>query len=256
VTAISNGTGAIFISGDDADAAFVTARLHAAASGTGISIRGRRGRWKCVDVFASGSDIVYALFNHADGEFSETRAEAESGDFAGAIRNESGDPRMRDVFARAKGEDIGQAITNGAGSSAQLFDVVVRAAGEEFAVGISNQFGSPRIDHVDIEVEGGMSAFGISNQFGADVILHDVTAVANGDGRGAGLITTDASRVSANGSTFHGDEFSADNRLDASNITLIGSSQLIGPVRAGSGKLKCAVSYDGSYAPLLPNCMP
>jgi len=243
--------------GHDTRVSELTARVTGVpGGGSGVVNFGDRAEWKGVRAFIQGSGIVYAFFNYTDSNFTDIIAEAESSDaFAGAIRNEGGSPVMRDVRAFAKGT-IGQAITNGASSNAQLYDVFARAiATTERAHGINNEFGRPFLKNVDVRADGATSAFGVANLFGATVTMQEVNAVAIGGGTGAGLLT-DGSHSIAQNSTFRGDGFSVDNRFDPAALSQLGASQLDGAVNAGAGAVVCVSSYDGSFNPLTATCTP
>jgi hypothetical protein len=256
VTALAFDSGtfntAILNLGDDVEMSFITARAEGGPV-SGIGNSGERTRWRCIRVFARGAGIVYALFNWQDGEFTDIVAEAESTSaFAGAIRNEGARrPIMRQIRAHAKGATIGQAITNGGGSNAQLYDVVATAVGSsDFAVGVSNQFGRPTLTNVDVRAKGVGAAYGVASLHGSVTTLTNVTAVGMASGSGVGLLSDESTSI-VHRSTLKGDLYSVETRLPPS-ATVIGASQLDGPV-SGS-RVRCVGSYDRVFRPLTATC--
>jgi hypothetical protein len=229
-------------------------------SATGVSSRG--GLMTDVTARATANNIAYAVFNASSaGELVNVVAEAESGRFAGGIRNEAGGPTLRNVRAFAKGDSISQGITNGGGSAARVFGAVVVAVGaSDFSVGISNQFSSALLSDVDVTAEGG-SAFGVSNQFSGAPVLRNATvratATGGGTSRGVGVLSERDVTAVVEHSNVTGGTLSVANSFDgAATVTRVGASRLAGPVDAGPGTLRCAASYDASFAPVDAACAP
>lgn len=254
----TTNTSGIHNRGDQVEMVSVTGRATASESPTGVVNNGRDGKWSDLRAFATGDDYVYGFFNYGDGLFVDVLAEAEAAvGFAGAIRNEGGAaPVLRGVKASARGEGIGQGITNGGGSNAEIHDAVVHASGDDFAVGVSNQYGDTRLFGVQATAEGGSSAYGIADLYGGTHRLTEVTAVGVSDGFGVGLLTDFAVTSLVNRSTLQGKYRSVEQRADPGSTTLIGASQLIGPAGAGSGVLKCVGAYGETFDALDAACLP
>ncbi len=107
--------------GNQVEMVAVTGSAKATTSPTGIANSGNDTKWTNVHAFATGQEYVYGLFNYGDGVFTDVVAEAEGDTFAGAIRNEGNKhPIMRGVQASAKANGVGQGITNGGGSNAEI----------------------------------------------------------------------------------------------------------------------------------------
>lgn len=229
-------------------------------SATGIHSRG--GLLTDAIARATASDLAYALFNTSStGEVVNVTAEAESGRFAGGIRNEAGGPTLRNVRASAKGDSISQGITNGAGSAARVFGAVVTAVGaSDFSVGVSNQFSSALLSDVDVTAEGG-DAFGVSNQFSGAPTLRNATvratATGGGTSRAVGVLSERDVTAVIEHSNITGADLSVGNAFTTpAAATRVGASRLAGPVDPGTGTLRCVASYDGSFAPLDAACAP
>jgi hypothetical protein len=224
---------------------------------TGISSRG--GLLTDAVARARSTDLAYAVFNASSaGELVNVVAEAESGRFAGGIRNEAGGPTLRNVRAFAKGDSIAEGMVNGAGSAARVQGAVIRAiAGTDFAVGVSNEFSSAVLQDVDVTAESDSGAFGISNQFSGAPRLERATVRATGGGVGIGVLTDGGVSATVESSSVSGDGFSVANGFgSAATVTRVGASRLDGPVREGSGALRCVASYDGSFAAVDAACVP
>jgi hypothetical protein len=208
---------------------------------------------------ATATDLAYAVFNASSaGELVNVVAEAESGRFAGGIRNESGGPTLRNVRAFAKGDSIAEGMVNGAGSAARVFGGVIHAiAGSDFAIGVSNEFSSAVLEDVDVTAEGPVSAFGISSQFSGAPVIQRATVRATAGGNGIGVLTDGGVTATVESSSVSGDGFSVANGFDSpATATRVGASRIAGPVRTGSGALRCVASYDASFAPVDAVCVP
>jgi hypothetical protein len=224
---------------------------------TGISSRG--GLLTDAVARASSTDLAYAVFNvTSSGELVNVVAEAESGRFAGGIRNEAGGPTLRNVRAFAKGDSIAEGMVNGGGSAARVHGAVIRAvAGSDFAVGVSNEGSSALLQDVDVTAESDSGAFGVSNQFSGAPRLERATVRAAGGGNGIGVLTDGGVSATVESSSVSGDGFSVANGFGSSaTVARVGASRLDGPVREGSGALRCVASYDGSFAPVDAACAP
>ena len=263
VTCVATGgaLGATGIANNSTDPAVtfehVTARAGGADSAVGISSRG--GLMRSVHARVSASDLAYAVFNSgSDGELVDVVAEAESGRFAGGIRNESGGPTLRNVRAFAKGADIGDGIVNGGATRARIFGAVIHAiGGPSFASGIRNEFATALISQADITAEADSSAFGVSCILGGRITLVDVTVRATSAGNGIGVLADDGTVTTIDRSSVGGDGFSVATGFGptASRVD-VGASRLEGPVRPGAGTINCVVSYDANLVHLDPACMP
>jgi hypothetical protein len=249
-TAIAqNSTGSVVLRSVTAQAA--------GDSATGVSSRG--GLMTDVVARATAGDLAYAVFNaSSNGELVNVTAEAESGRFAGGIRNEAGAPTLRDVRASARGDSIAEGMVNGGGSGARVFGAVIRAVGgSDFAVGVSNEFSSAVLQDVDVTAESESGAFGISNQFSGAPRLERATVRATGAGIGIGVLTDGGVSATVESSSITGDGFSVANGFgSAATVTRAGASRIDGPVRPGSGTLRCVASYDASFAPVDAACAP
>jgi hypothetical protein len=224
---------------------------------TGISSRG--GLLTDSLARATAIDIAYAVFNAAsNGELVNVVAEAKSERFAGGIRNEGGAPTLRNVRAFARGDSIAEGMVNGAGSGARVFGGVIQAvSGSDFAVGVSNEFSSAVLQDVDVTAEATVSAFGISSQFSGAPTIQRATVRATASGDGIGVLTDGGATATVESSSVSGDGFSVANGFDSpATVTRVGASRITGPVRAGSGALRCVASYDGSFAPVDATCAP
>ena len=223
---------------------------------TGISSRGGL----LIDSLARATavDIAYAVFNAAsNGELVNVVAEARSDRFAGGIRNEGGAPTLRDVRAFARGASIAEGMVNGAGSGARVFGGVIHAvADSDFAVGVSNEFSSAVLQDVDVTAEATVSAFGISSQFSGAPKVQRATVSATAAGDGIGVLTDGGVVATVESSSVSGDGFSVANGFgSAVTVTRVGASRLDGPVREGSGAVRCVASYDGSFTPVDAACV-
>lgn len=227
-------------------------------SATGISSRG--GRLIHSVARATATDLAYAVFNAAStGELVDVVAEAESGRFAGGIRNEAGGPTLRNVRAFASGDSIAEGMVNGGGSAARVHGAVIRAvAGSDFAVGVSNEFSSAVLQDVDVTAESAVaSAFGISNQFSGAPRIERATVRATADGRGIGVLTDGGVSATVDASSVSADQWSVANGFGSpATVTRVGASRLAGPVRAATGAVRCVASYDDAFAPLDAACAP
>jgi hypothetical protein len=244
-----NSTGAVTLRSVTA-----TANGHSA---TGISSRG--GLLTGAVARATATDLAYAVFNATStGELVDVVAEARSGRFAGGIRNEAGGPTLRNVRASANGDSIAEGMVNGGGSAARVFGAVIRAVGgSDFAVGVSNEFSSALLQDVDVTAESESGAFGISNQFSGAPRLERATVRATGAGIGIGVLTDGGVSATVESSSITGDGFSVANGFgSAGTVTRVGASRIDGPVRPGSGALRCVASYDASFAPVDAACAP
>lgn len=224
---------------------------------TGINSRG--GLLADAVASATAIDLAYAVFNaSSSGELVDVVAEARSGRFAGGIRNEAGGPTLRNVRASATGDSIAEGMVNGGGSAARVHGAVVRAvAGTDFAVGVSNEFSSAVLQDVDVTAASDSGAFGISNQFSGAPRLLRATVRATGGGIGIGVLTDGGVSATVESSSITGDGFSVANGFEsAATVTHVGASRIGGPVRPGSGALRCVASYDGSFAPVDAACAP
>lgn len=224
---------------------------------TGISNRG--GLLIDAVARATATDIAYAVFNMvSNGELVNVTAEAKSERFAGGIRNEGGAPTLRNVRATARGDAMAEGMVNGAGSGARVFGGVISAVGgSDFAVGVSNEFSSAVLQDVDVTAESASGAFGVSNQFSGAPRLDRATVRATGGGTGIGVLTDGGVTATVESSSVSGDGFGVANGFDSpATVTRVGASRVAGPVRAGSGALRCVASYDGSFAPLDAACAP
>jgi hypothetical protein len=250
---------AIVNQGNQVELEFVVGRAESTGHATAILNAGDGVHWSHIGAYVAGGGILYALFNYGEGAFDDVVAEAEGGTFAGGIRNEGqgASPTMRGLRVYAKSEDVAQGITNGAGSSGRLYDVAVRAVGG-VAVGIKNEFGSPSIYDAEVVAEGGeFGGIGVLNIFDGEPTLTDVTATATGATQAAGLQSEAGVKTTVHRSTLSSNWFSIDLRFDPGAETYVGASQLVGPVRVPAGAvLKCVASYDGSFDPLDPACLP
>lgn len=255
-TSVGNATGVAQNSTGDVVLRSLTARA-AGDDATGVNSRG--GRMTDVHARATAADIAYAVFNAASaGDLVDVTAEADSARFAGGIRNEGGGPTLRNVRASARGDSIAEGMVNGAGSAARVHGAVIRAvAGADFAVGVSNEFSSALLQDVDVTAQSDAGAFGVSNQFSGAPRLERATVRATGGGAGIGVLTDGGVTATVEGSSVSGDGFSVANGFGAAGTsTRVGGSRLDGPVRAGSGALRCAASYDPAFAALDAACAP
>lgn len=234
----------------------VTARADGSPTVTGISSRG--GLMRDVRASVAAGDLAYAIFNVASsGELTDVIAEAVSGRFAGAVRNEGGGPLLRNVRAYARGAEIGDGIVNGAGSNARIFGAVVHAVGGSFADGIRCEFSSAAVAQADIAVEALTSGFGVSSFFSGTPTLTDVTIRVTGGGNGVGVLAEGDVTASIDRATIRADGYSVANGFASpASIIRVGASRLLGPVRPASGMIRCVSSYDGAFVPLDASCAP
>jgi hypothetical protein len=235
----------------------ITSVTAQAVGASANAIYSRGGTMRDVRAMADGNGIIYASFNaSSDGELVDVTASAKSSDaFAGALRNEAGAPTLRNLLLFAKGGDIGDGIVNGAGSGARIFDAVIHAfGGTSFSDGIRNEFSSAVISGAEIHVESDSRAYGITNFFSGAPALSDVRIDVASGGSGIGVFASGTANVTVDRSTVQSDGTSVETR-DSAAVS-VGASRLVGGVLAGTGLIRCVVSYDGNFQELNSKCLP
>jgi hypothetical protein len=244
----STAFGAVFID--------VNALAQNSPSVTGMSSSG--GLLHRVRASATGGTAFsYGLFNAgSNGEVFDVQALAYGDSYAVGIRNEGGAPVLRNVRSIGRGTNISEGIVNGAGSAAVLHDVTIDVTGgADFASGIRNEFSSMRLTGAAITVNGTGDAFGVVSSFSGTPSVANATITVTGPAavgvQAEGTQTTvEASRVESSGIALR------NSGLSAGTSIRVGASRVQGTVQPGAGSLVCAASYDGSFAPLGPACMP
>ena len=71
------------------------------------------------------------------------------------------------------------------------------------------------------------------------------------------MLTDGGVTATVESSSVSGDGFSVANGFGSpATVTRVGASRIDGPVRVGTGTLRCVASYDGAFAPLDAACVP
>jgi hypothetical protein len=234
----------------------VAAVAHVTEVATGISATS--GVFQRVHATGVGTRFAWGLFNQASiAEIDDLTARAVGDSYAAAIRNEAGRPLLRNVRAIGRGENISEGIVNGAGSAAVLQDALVDVTGgADFAAGIRNEFSSASVTGAVITVAGAGNGFGVTSSFSGTPSIANATIEVTAAGAAVGIqadetqTTVEASRVVSSGIALRNSGLSA-----ATSIN-VGASRVEGTVQPGAGTLRCAASYDGSFAALGANCLP
>jgi hypothetical protein len=234
----------------------VSAVAHVTEVATGISASS--GVFLRVHATGVGSRFAWGVFNQASSaEFDDLTAKATGDSYAAAIRNEAGRPALRNVRAIGRGQNISEGIVNGAGSSAVIHDAVVDVSGgADFAAGIRNEFSSASVTGAVITVAAAGNAFGMTSSFSGTPSIGNATIKVTAAGAAVGIqadetqTSVEASQVVSSGIALRNSGLSP-----ATSIS-VGASRVEGTVQPGAGTLRCAASYDGSFAPLGSNCLP
>jgi hypothetical protein len=224
---------------------------------TGMSVSG--GLLTRVRASATGGGrFAFGLFNQGStGEVVDVTALAQGSEYAAGIRNEGGAPILRGVRAVANGTIISEGVVNGGGTAARVQDASIEVrGGSDFSSGIRNENSTALVTDVTIAVNGSGGAFGAVNLLGgAPAIRNASIRVVTKGGFGVGIQSNDPVVV-VEASTIESDWLALRAWIGPSSEIRVGASRLVGGVDAAAGIVRCAASYDGSFAPLGANCLP
>lgn len=186
-------------------------------------------RFLTVEITGTSTDpICNAIFNNnTSPRLTHITATASGCDQNYAVRNQTSTALMSNVTAMVSGGRLNNAMFIGSNSNVTMTDVTVSASG---AGSIGINIDSSTLTILNSTASGsGANSIGIQSSFSTLTILHSIL-------RGTASLGT---------------------QLGDNQAKQIGSSQLDGLVLSfSSTSVKCAASYNGSFAALGSNCQP